>query len=206
MVLIEKRVPFNVLAPGVQSIRAELDQAIGRVLDSGWFLMGPELAGFEREFAAYHGTGYEAVGLSSGTDALRIGLLALGVEPGDEVLVTANAGVPPVAAVVAAGARPIFCEVDPLAHTLDPDEIDRRVTPRARAVVVVHLYGQAADMTAITERARRHGLNVLEDCAQAHGARFNGQLVGTCGRRGRVQLLSDQESGCARRRWGAAHP
>ncbi len=181
MVLIEKRVPFNVLAPGVQSIRAELDQAIGRVLDSGWFLMGPELAGFEREFAAYHGTGYEAVGLSSGTDALRIGLLALGVEPGDEVLVTANAGVPPVAAVVAAGARPIFCEVDPLTHTLDPDEIDRRVTPRARAVVVVHLYGQAADMTAITERARRHGLNMLEDCAQAHGARFNGQLVGTWG-------------------------
>lgn len=120
MVPIEKRVPFNVLAPGVQSIRAELDQAIARVLDSGWFLMGPELEAFEREFAAYHACGTEAVGLSSGTDALRIGLLALGVASGDEVLITANAGVPPVAAVVAAGARPVFCEVDPHTHTLDP--------------------------------------------------------------------------------------
>ena len=181
MVLIEKRVPFNVLAPGVQSIRAELDQAIARVLDSGWFLMGPELEAFEHEFAAYHGSGSEAVGLSSGTDALRIGLLALGVEPGDEVLITANAGVPPVAAVVAAGARPVFCEVDADTHTLDPNEIDRRATSRTRAAVVVHLYGHAADMTAINDRARRHGLKVLEDCAQAHGARFETQLVGTWG-------------------------
>jgi dTDP-4-amino-4,6-dideoxygalactose transaminase len=179
--LIEKRVPFNVLAPGVQSIRAELDQAIARVLDSGWFLMGPELEAFEREFAAYHGGDSEVVGLSSGTDALRIGLLALGVEPGDEVLVSANAGVPPVAAVVAAGARPVFCEVDPRTHTLDPDEIGRRATVRARAIVVVQLYGHVADMPAITERARGHGLKVLEDCAQAHGARFQGQLAGMWG-------------------------
>src|SRR5215471_16329469 len=109
------RVPFNVLAPGVQAIRGELDAAIGRVLDSGWFLMGPELQGFEREFADYHGADQETVGLGSGTDALRIGLLALGIQPGDEVLVTANAGVPPVAAIVAAGGTPVFCEVDP--HT-----------------------------------------------------------------------------------------
>jgi dTDP-4-amino-4,6-dideoxygalactose transaminase len=184
VVLIEKRVPFNVLAPGVQSIRAELDQAIARVLDSGWFLMGPELEAFEREFAAYHGHGIEAVGLSSGTDALRIGLRALGVEPGDEVLIPANAGVPPVAAVVAAHARPVFCEVSPDTHTLDPRDIDRRATSHTRAVVVVHLYGHAADMAAINDRARRHGLKVLEDCAQAHGARLNGQepqLVGTLG-------------------------
>ena len=181
MVPIEKRVPFNVLAPGVQSIRAELDQAIARVLDSGWFLMGPELEAFEREFAAYHACGTEAVGLSSGTDALRIGLLALGVASGDEVLITANAGVPPVAAVVAAGARPVFCEVDPHTHTLDPDEIDRHVTSRTRAVVVVHLYGHAANMAAINALARQHGLKVLEDCAQAHGARLDGRLVGTFG-------------------------
>jgi dTDP-4-amino-4,6-dideoxygalactose transaminase len=184
VVLIEKRVAFNVLAPGVQSIRAELDQAVARVLDSGWFLMGPELEAFEQEFAAYHGSSAQAVGLSSGTDALRIGLLALGVAPGDEVLITANAGVPPVAAVVAAGARPVFCEVNPVTHTLDPDEIDRHATFRTRAVVVVHLYGHAADMDAINDRARRHSLMVLEDCAQAHGARLDGQdgqLVGTLG-------------------------
>jgi dTDP-4-amino-4,6-dideoxygalactose transaminase len=176
-----RQVRFNVLAPGVQAIRAELDGAIARVLDSGWFLMGPELEGFEREFAAYHGSGSESVGLGSGTDALRIGLLALGVQPDDEVLVVANAGVPPVASVVAAGARPVFCDVDPLTHTLDPDEIDRRVTPRTRALVVVHLYGQPAQMHTIVERARRHDLKVLEDCAQAHGARWEGRLVGTWG-------------------------
>ena len=176
-----RRVPFNVLAPGVQAIRGELDAAIGRVLDSGWFLMGPELEAFEREFAAYHAAGAQAVGLGSGTDALRIGLLALGVEVGDEVLVVANAGVPPVAAVVAAGATPVFCEVDPATHTLEPAEIDRRVTPRTRAVVVVHLYGHAAPMVTIVERAHGHGIKVLEDCAQAHGARHGGKLVGTWG-------------------------
>jgi dTDP-4-amino-4,6-dideoxygalactose transaminase len=176
-----RRVPFNVLAPGVQAIRGELDSAIARVLDSGWFLMGPELEAFEREFAAYHGTGLEAVGLGSGTDALRIGLLALGVHEGDEVLVTANAGVPPAAAIVAAGGVPVFCDVDPTTHTLDPDEIDRRVTPRAKAIVVVHLYGHAASMDAIVERAHSRGLKVLEDCAQAHGAQHAGKLVGTWG-------------------------
>jgi dTDP-4-amino-4,6-dideoxygalactose transaminase len=176
-----RRVPFNVLAPGVQTIRGELDEAIARVLDSGWFLMGSELEAFEREFAEYHGSGREVVGVGSGTDALRIGLLALGVEPGDQVLVTANAGVPPVAAIVATGARPVFCDVDPVTHTLEPDEIDRRLTPRARAIVVVHLYGHPADMHEVGECARRHGLKVLEDCAQAHGARLGGRLVGTWG-------------------------
>ena len=175
------RVPFNVLAPGVQAIRPELDAAITRVLDRGWFLMGPELEEFERQFAAYHGSNLEAVGVSSGTDALRIGLEALGIQGGDEVLVTANAGVPPVAAVVAAGARPVFCDVDPATHTLDPGEIDRCITPDAKAILVVHLYGHAADMDSIRQRAASYGLKVLEDCAQAHGAQYNGRPVGTLG-------------------------
>ena len=178
-VQVQRRVPFNVLAPGVQTIRGELDLAIKRVLDSGWFLMGPELHEFERAFAAYHGAGLSSVGVGTGTDALRIGLQALGVAAGDDVLITANAGVPPVAAVVAAGARPVFCDVDPRTHTLEPAEIDRRITARARAVVVVHLFGYPAAMDEIVQRARRHGLKVLEDCAQAHGARYDGRLVGT---------------------------
>lgn len=176
-----RRIPFNSLGPGVQAIRGELDAAINRVLDSGWFLVGPELASFEQQFAAYHGGGFLTVGVGSGTDALRIGLLALGVSAGDDVLVVANAGVPPVAALVATGARPVYCDVDPLTHTLDPTEIDRRATPDARALLVVHLYGQPAAMDQIVQRARAHGLKVLEDCAQAHGARLNGQPVGTFG-------------------------
>jgi dTDP-4-amino-4,6-dideoxygalactose transaminase len=175
-------VPFNVLAPGVKAIRSEVDAAIARVLDSGWFLLGPELDAFERGFAAYHGGHGEVVGLSSGTDALKIGLQALGVQPGDDVLVTANAGVPPVAAVVAAGGRPVFCDVDPATHALDPAEIDRRITRRTRAVVVVHLYGHAADMRSIRGRAEAYGVKVLEDCAQAHGATTPDQRqVGTLG-------------------------
>ena len=176
-----RQVPFNVLSPGVQAIRAELDAAIARVLDRGWFLMGPELEGFERDFAAYHGPDQVAVGVGSGTDALRIGLGALGVAPGDDVLVTANAGVPPVAAILAAGCRPVFCDVDPSRHTLDPDDVDRRLTPNARALLAVHLYGQPAAMQPIVERAHGRGLKVLEDCAQAHGARYRGGLVGTLG-------------------------
>ncbi|GAC1315318.1 MAG: DegT/DnrJ/EryC1/StrS family aminotransferase [Chloroflexota bacterium] len=176
-----RAVPFNVLAPGVAAIRSDLDAAMRRVLDRGWFLLGPELREFEAAFAAYHAAGMAAVGVGSGTDALKIGLQALGVGPGDEVLVVANAGVPPVAAVVAAGARPVFCDVDESSHALDPAEIDRRVTSRTRAVLVVHLYGHAAQMDRITERSHAHSLRVLEDCAQAHGARFKDQPVGTFG-------------------------
>jgi dTDP-4-amino-4,6-dideoxygalactose transaminase len=178
---LTRQVPFNVLAPGVQAMRAELDAAIRRVLDRGWFLMGPEVPAFEQQFAAYHGEGLQTVGVASGTDAIKIGLLALGIQPGDEVLVVANAGVPPVAALVDMGARPIFCDVDPDTYALDPAEIDRRVTARTRAVVVVHLFGHPAPMAAIVDRARAHGLKVLEDCAQAHGARSAGRPVGTFG-------------------------
>jgi dTDP-4-amino-4,6-dideoxygalactose transaminase len=176
-----RTVPFNALAPGIQTIRADLDAAIARVLEHGYLILGPESETFEQAFAAYHGPGLQAVGLGSGTDALRIGLEALGVEPGDEVLVVANAGVPPVAAVVAARARPVFCDVDPDTHVLDPSEIERRTTPRTRAVLVVHLYGCPAEMDTILEYAKARGLRVLEDCAQAHGARYRGRIVGTLG-------------------------
>jgi dTDP-4-amino-4,6-dideoxygalactose transaminase len=176
-----RNVPINALAPGVQAIRGELDAAIARVLDRGWFVMGPEVPAFEQQFAAYHGPDLHAVGVGSGTDALSIGLLALGIQAGDDVLVVANAGIPPVAALVATGARPVFCDVDPASHTLDPAEIDRRVTPRTTAVLVVHLFGQPAAMHEIVERAHAHGLKVLEDCAQAHGAAYDGRVVGTLG-------------------------
>jgi dTDP-4-amino-4,6-dideoxygalactose transaminase len=176
-----RKIPFNALAPGVQAMRGELDAAIARVLDRGWFVMGPEVPAFEQHFAAYHAADMFAVGVGSGTDALTIGLLALGVQPGDDVLVVANAGIPPVAALVATGARPVFCDVDPSTHTLEPSEIERRVTPRTKAVLVVHLFGQPAAMTAIVGQAHALGLKVLEDCAQAHGAVYDGRVVGTLG-------------------------
>jgi dTDP-4-amino-4,6-dideoxygalactose transaminase len=141
--------------------------------------MGPELQHFERDFAAYHGPLQHAVGVGSGTDAIRIGLQALGIEAGDEVLIPANAGVPPVAATVASGAIPVFCDVDPRTHGLDPAEIQRQRSPRTRAVLAVHLYGQPALIASIVDAAR--DLKVLEDCAQAHGATVNGQHVGTFG-------------------------
>jgi dTDP-4-amino-4,6-dideoxygalactose transaminase len=169
-----RNVPFNVLKPGVDAIRAELDAAIARVLDSGWFLQGPELAAFEHDFAAYHSPDMRAVGVGSGTDAITIALRTVGVQAGDEVLVPANAGVPPVAAVVAAGAVPVFCEVDARTHGLDPASVQEHSSSRARAVLVVHLYGQPA---AIPQTP----LKVVEDCAQAHGATINGQKVGTFG-------------------------
>lgn len=176
-----RTIALNALAPGVAAIRGELDAAIARVLSSGWFLEGAETTAFEREFAEYHGPHRQAVGVGSGTDALRIGLQALGVKPGDEVLVAANAGVPPVAAVVAADARPVFCDVDLATQALDPEEIPRRATPKTRAILVVHLYGAPAPMASIMAKARARGLLVLEDCAQAHGALSQGHLVGTLG-------------------------
>ena len=170
----QRSVPFNQLKPGVDAIRAELDAAVARVLDSGRFLMGPELEQFERGFAAYHADGMHAVGVGSGTDAITIALRALGIQPGDEVLVPANAGVPPVAATVAAGAVPVFCDVDPRTYGLDSAEVARRTSSRTRAVLVVHLYGQPAAIP-------RTSLKIVEDCAQAHGATVNDQKVGTFG-------------------------
>jgi dTDP-4-amino-4,6-dideoxygalactose transaminase len=176
-----RTVAFNVLKPGVDAIRPELDAAIARVLDSGWFLLGPELARFEQDFAAYHGPEQRAVGVGSGTDALWIALKALGVQSGDHVLAPANAGVPPIAAIVAAGATPVFCEVDPRTHALDPADIARRVTPQTRAVLAVHLFGQPAGIDAIVNEAHARNLTVVEDCAQAHGAAVGGKKLGTFG-------------------------
>lgn len=168
---------FNDLRPQHQNIRTELDAALAAVLTSGRFLLGQQGEAFEQEFAAYCSAAH-GVGVASGTDALRLALLALGVQPGDEVITVANAGVPPVAAIVAAGARPRFVDVDPVTRTLDPRLLEEAITERARAVLVVHLYGHPADLQPLLQVARQHGLKVLEDCAQAHGAQYRGRRVG----------------------------
>ena len=173
-------VPFLDLGAAVSELRDELDAAWQRVADSGWFITGDELRAFETAFAEQMG-GSHCVGVGSGLDALHLGLRALGVGPGDEVIVPSHTFVATWLAVTHAGATPV--PVEPVLETglLDPRRIEAALTPRTRCIVPVHLYGQPADMVAITTIAERHGLRVLSDAAQAHGARDQGHPLGELG-------------------------
>lgn len=173
-------IPFNDLKPLARELTAELEEAALRVLHSGWYILGPELEAFEAGFAAWHGTEH-AVGVANGTDAIELALRALGIGPGDEVITVSHTAVATVCAVERAGATPVLVDVDEATFTMDPAAAAAAVTPRTRAIVPVHLYGQPADMGALVALASRHGLALVEDCAQAHGARLGGRLVGTFG-------------------------
>jgi len=174
------KVPYLDLKAQYQSIRPEIDAAIARVLDSCQFVLGPEVAGFEQEFATYCGAA-ECIALNSGTSALHLALLAAGVGPGDEVITVPFTFVASVSAVTYAGARPVLVDIDPRTFTMDPAAIEAAITPRTKAILPVHLYGQTADMDPIMEIARRHGLIVIEDAAQAHGAKYKGHPTGSIG-------------------------
>lgn len=173
-------VPFNDLKPGYLAYKAEIDAAVARALASGWYILGEETAAFESEFAAFCGAA-GCVGVNSGTDALALALRALGIGAGDEVITVAHTAVATVAAIVMAGATPVLADIDPLTFTLSPATFEAAITPRTRAVIPVHLYGQPADMDAILQIARAHNLRVVEDCAQAHGALYKGKPVGALG-------------------------
>jgi dTDP-4-amino-4,6-dideoxygalactose transaminase len=173
-------IPFVDLKAQYGQIRAQVLEAIERVLESSQFVLGPEVAGFEKELAAYC-RARESVGVSSGTSALHLALLAAGVGPGDEVITVPFTFVATTAAVVYTGARPVFVDVDPLTLTMDPALIEGAITPRTKAVLPVHLYGQTADMDPIVAVARRRGLVVVEDAAQAHGAEYKGRRAGSLG-------------------------
>jgi dTDP-4-amino-4,6-dideoxygalactose transaminase len=174
------RVPFLDLSRHVAGLRPELDAAIAGVLDAGRFVGGEPVERFEREFAAWVGVEH-AVGVASGTDAIEIALRAVGVGAGDEVITVANTCVPTVAAVEATGANAVLVDADPESMTIDPERVAAAVGPRTRAIVPVHLYGRCADMDAILGVAAEHGLKVVEDCAQAHGATWAGRRAGTMG-------------------------
>jgi dTDP-4-amino-4,6-dideoxygalactose transaminase len=174
-------IPFNDLRPLVERYRTEYEAAVGRVLDRAWFILGPEVEAFEDEFAGYHGPGYHAVAVGHGTDAIELALRAAGIGPGEEVITTALTAAATVCAIERAGARPVFADIDPHSCTLDSSAVHAAITPRTRAVVPVHLYGRPADMSGLLAVARPAGLLVIEDCAQAHGARLEGQPVGTFG-------------------------
>ena len=177
-------VPLVDLQGQVAALRGEIDAAIARTLDSGWYILGRETAAFEAEFAAYVGGSGPAVGcvgVNSGTDALQLALWACGVGPGDEVITVSHTAVATAAAIRLTGATPVLVDIDPATYTMDPATLTAAITPRTKAVIPVHLYGHPADLTAILAVARRHGLAVVEDCAQAHGALYQGRHVGTWG-------------------------
>jgi dTDP-4-amino-4,6-dideoxygalactose transaminase len=173
-------VPFLDLAAATAEIRVELDAAIGRVLASGRYVLGPEVEMFEREFAAFVGTEY-CVGVGNGLDAIELALRALGVGAGDEVVVPSNTYIATWLAVTRLGAVVVPVEPDPETYNLDPGRVEAAITPRTRAIIAVHLYGQPADIDPILEVARRRGIRIVEDAAQAHGARYKGRPVGSLG-------------------------
>jgi dTDP-4-amino-4,6-dideoxygalactose transaminase len=164
--------------------KEEIDQAIRRVLDSGWYILGQEVAAFEQEFAQYLGVS-QAVGVGSGTDALEIALRACGVGVGDAVITVSHTVVATVAAIELVGAMPVLVDIDPITFTLDPNRLEDTIAQhqgsRIKAIIPVHLYGHPAAMPAIKEIARRHDLYVIEDCAQSHGAAIKGRKTGAWG-------------------------
>jgi dTDP-4-amino-4,6-dideoxygalactose transaminase len=174
------RIPFLLLGDAVSEIRPQIDAAIKRVLDSGWYLLGPELEAMEFEWAEWCGAS-NAVGMSNGLDALHLILRAWDIGPGDEVIVPSNTYIASWLGVTMAGATPVPVEPEWDTCCIDPAQIEAAITLRTKAIMPVHLYGHACDMNAIMSIARRHGLKVIEDAAQAHGAEVGGKRVGSHG-------------------------
>ena len=173
-------IPFVDLKAQYQTIKHEVRQAIDDVLESQHFVLGPQVQAFEQEFAAYTSSTY-AIGVNTGTSALHLALLAAGIGPGDEVITVPFTFVASVASILYTGARPVLVDVDPVSYTIDPARIEAAITPRTKAILPVHLYGQPADMDPILALARQHGLLVIEDAAQAHGAEYRGRRAGSLG-------------------------
>lgn len=173
-------IPAEDVARQHQLIESELHEAIGRVLPRGRYVMGPELAAFEQEYAAFCGTRY-AIGVSNGTDALHLALLACGIGPGDEVITVPNTYIATVFAITYVGATPVFVDVEADTYNMDPRLLEATITERTRAIIPVHLYGQPCEMEPILAIARRHGLRVIEDAAHAHGSLYHDAAAGSLG-------------------------
>jgi len=170
-------VPFLDLRAAYLELRREIEEAVARVLASGWYVGGPEVDNFEQAFADYCGTKH-CVGVGNGLDALHLALRAMDVGFGDEVIVASNSYIATVLAVSMVGATPVLVEPDPRTHNLDPARVEAALTPRTRVILPTHLYGQPADLDPLLELGQRRGLRLLEDAAQAHGARYKGRRIG----------------------------
>jgi aminotransferase EvaB len=173
-------VPLNDLQRQTASMRDEIDAAVGEVVASGWYVLGPNVSAFEAAFAAYNGVPH-CVSVANGTDAIELALRAVGCEPGREVVTVANAGMYATTAILAVGARPVFADIERETMTMDPSSVERLVTPRTAAVVVTHLYGQLGDLERLLSVTRAKGVPLIEDCAQAHGAERDGRKAGAAG-------------------------
>ena len=173
-------IPLVDLRAQYLDIKADIDAAVLRVLDSTQFVLGPEVEAFERDFAAYSGV-TEGIAVNTGTSALHLALIAAGVRAGDEVITVPFTFVATVAAIGYIGAKAVFVDIDPATFTMDVAQIEQAITSRTKAIVPVHLYGQPADMDPVIALARRHGLVVIEDACQAHGAAYKGRPVGSLG-------------------------
>jgi len=169
----------NPLAETIE-LQDEINLAMARVLEGGHYINGPEVSAFEKEFAQYLGV-RSACGVASGTDALHLGLLALGVQEGDEVITVSHTAVATVAAIEMCGAKPVLIDINPETYTMNPDCLEKAITKQTRVIIPVHLYGHPADLTPIIEIAKGHDLKILEDCAQAHGAVYKDHKVGSWG-------------------------
>ncbi len=187
-------IEFNNLKLLHATLAQEIQDATDRVLNRGWYILGPEVEAFEAAFARFHGVNH-AIGVANGTDAIELAMRAADIGPGDEVITVAHTAVATVCAIERTGATPVFVDVDPVTYTMDPDAVRPAVTARTRAIVPVHLYGHPADMTALCELAAWYGLLLVEDCAQAHGALHDGRLVGTMGQMGTFSFYPTKNLG-----------
>lgn len=174
------KIPFIDFRREYRVLKKDIDSAIRRVIDSGYYILGKEVERFEKAFARYLGVKY-AIGVGNGTEALHLSLLAGGVKPGDEVITAVNTCVPTISAIMACGAVPILIDPDPVSYCLDVSQIAKKITKKTRVILPVHLYGQMADMDQLATLAKKFNLLIIEDCAQAAGAKYKGKIAGSIG-------------------------
>ncbi|OIO20044.1 MAG: erythromycin biosynthesis sensory transduction protein eryC1 [Candidatus Magasanikbacteria bacterium CG_4_9_14_0_2_um_filter_41_10] len=187
-------IPFVDFKTQYNNLKTEIDKAVHRVLDSGWYILGNEGIAFEQEFASYVGTTY-CVGVASGTEAIALGLMALGIVHGDEVITTSLTAYPTITAIVQSGATPVLVDIHTEDGLIDVSKIEQHITSKTKAIVPVHLYGQSCDMDAIKIVADKHDLMIVEDCAQAVGALYEGKKVGSIGECGAFSFYPTKNLG-----------
>src|SRR5687767_2866434 len=187
-------VPLLDLKAQYATIREQVREALDRVIESQHFILGPEVEALEREVADYSQCAY-GIGVSSGTDALLVSLMALDIAPGDEVITTSFSFFATAGAIARLGARPVFVDIDPASFNMDPESLERAVTSRTKAVIPVHLYGQMSEIDSVMDIARRHGLQVVEDAAQAIGAEYRGSRAGSIGDVGCLSFFPSKNLG-----------